>query len=134
MLDPLPVQYQSTWGALSRLRFPTADHAAFYGAAMDMSCFLAVLGFDAGRGLEKVAEIVSDLEAIVLRHDEMAVMLVWDGEAIRLHVGKRADDPKLIEVEARAVDADHSFIVVVPERIRSWFLTNDPRYSDGARH
>ena len=137
MLDPrqpLPVQYQPTWGALSRLRMPTPDHVAFYGSAMDLSCFLAAVGFCAADGIEKVGEIVGDLEGIVLRHDGTAIMLVWDGETIALHVGASADDPKLLAFEARAVELGHSFIVTVPERIRTWVLTNDPRYSDAARH
>lgn len=130
--SPQPVLFQETHDALVGMRFPTLDHATFYGCAFDLSCWLRALGFDAGRGIEKIGELVPDLEPIILRHDGTAIMLTCDdARGIRLFVGDRADDPKLVEAEARSVDAEHSLIVIIPERIRAWLA---PRYSNATRH
>jgi hypothetical protein len=117
-MESNPVCFQYTHDVLTNVKFPSLMHATAYGAAAEILCFLRVLGYTRDTGVGKVFELVPDIEDIVMRNDRTALLLVYDGAALRMY--RSEDHEKLAEIERQAAVDDHSVLIVVPQHLRKW--------------
>lgn len=109
---------------LKAVRFPTANHAVAHACGVELASFLLLVGYGRDRIMPKVTEMLPDVETIVARDDDSAIMVSFDGSAVRLFVSKGKDDSNLFDAEEVATKAGHSLYGIIPSRIRQWLQEN----------
>lgn len=125
----LPLRYQPTLDLVNIIHLiaPTIQHATAQLVSTDFVCWLIEVGFTGGKQVEKIFELIPDIESAVARNDNTALMLVFDGTAVRLHVSD--DHLKLAEIAMNERDDGCRVAVSVPQEIRDW-LRAGGRYAD----
>lgn len=100
------------------------DTAARIAVVYEAMSFLKTVGYGQADGIVKTLELLPSLNQVATE-DGSAILITFDGSALRLFVSRGEDYDRLEAAEHQAVELGHSVYTAIVSRFRDYLAEED---------